>query len=460
MVNSDVIPDDFPAWMHPKPRSGQWGIVIAALLGLLVGWLFLTRVGIPAITVGTHTGFMASDFARALQDGVLVPLWSPYGEASATPIGQFTAQGAAYIIAFIQVLFTDDTGEALRILMIGALMASGVGMYILTSAWGLRWGIIAAILYLLAPFVGLTVPHVLVDVSLALFHAFLPLILFAATQLLHGAPRGTVVFSALMLGVLCFIHPAGAVAAWLSGLALFFVRPECKFLLRWLGVGAAAAGISAPLWLPALLLASKIVWVESSQQMGYTISVWEWLTPVRTPAVTPQFTLGFVLPMLMIGAWVYRIRWSRRWPLLTVGTLAVVISAVGCFVFPTPWWLSLASFWAVVGGVGVLTALDEAIPKKGQPWATLIGIIVVIIISLPVITPMSGAATSDFSVEARYRYEQRARNTAFFPAGQPFPTLRQTDEMLDPREQTSPQQVGWLAVGCTGLLLAFYVRKP
>ena len=95
MVNPDVIPDDFPEWMHPRPRGINWGIITAALIGLIVGWAFFVRSGIPAITSGTHAAFMASDFASALREGVPVPLWSPHAQSGyGAPIPQFTAQGA------------------------------------------------------------------------------------------------------------------------------------------------------------------------------------------------------------------------------------------------------------------------------------------------------------------------------------------------------------------------------
>lgn len=458
MVNPDTIPDDFPAWMRPRQRAIPWGALIAALLGMVMSWVFFTRAGIPAVTVGTHSGFIAADFAQALRDGEFVPLWLPYQQANPAPIAQFTAQGAAYLIALLDVFFTDNTAEALRLVMALSAIGAGVGIYGLTSLWGGRWGVIAAALYLLNPFVGLTVPHSLVDPSLAISHALLPLSLVLATLLIRMSSRWLVVLGAMMFGFWGLTQPALALCAWGSGLAMLALNGGKSAMPRWLGVGLCGAGLSAPLWLPALLLDNQIMWQASKQASAYVVSVWEWVTPIRTPAVTPQFTMGWLLPVLMMSTWVYRVRGGGRWPLLTVGTAVVLCAALGCLVYPAAWWLSLASVWAVAAGVGGFTFLDDALQPIGRRWASLVLIVMFGIVSFPVLIPPTRATTTDFSVSAQLRYQERTGDVAFLPAGHPVPIVRSSSDFTANR-LTSPQVVAWLGLAGTVFLLVLYIRR-
>jgi len=423
MVNPDVVPDDFPAWMHPRQRGIHWGLLIAALIGLAVGWAFFVRPGIPAITTGTHVGFMASDFASTLREGAPVPIWSPHAQNGyGAPIPQFTPQGAAYLTALMEVFFTDSTSEALRFVMLAALVGAGVGMCSLTSAWGLHWGIVAAALYVLSPFVGLTAPHLLADPSLMLAHAFLPALMWIATQLRRGEKQSLVLAGSGVLGVFSFIEPHVAVMGWLGGLVLLLLTGGRGALMNWFGIGLAGLGISAPLWLPALMLSSEVTWLPSAQPSPFNISVWDWLTPVRTPTAIPQFTLGLLLPLMMAAAWVYRLRWGERWPLLTVGTLGLGSAALGCWLFPATWWLSVGSFWAAAGGAGALAILDRWIRPDRRNWAKISATASLFAVSLSVLATPFGATTTDFSTAAQLRYEQRTGSTALLPSGQAIPS--------------------------------------
>ncbi|GEM_PF-2616880 len=424
MVNPDVIPDDFPAWMHPRPRGINWGLLLAGLMGLIVGWAFFVRPGIPAITVGTHAAFVASDFARALREGVAVPLWSPHVQNGyGAPIPQFIAQGASYLTALTEVFFTDDTAEAMRLVLVGSLAAASMSMYALTTAWGLSWGIVVAALYVLCPFIGLTTPHTLADPALALSHALLPFLMWIATKLRGEGKQWRVLAGSGALGAFILIEPHIALAGWLSGLALLWMTNGRGLLRHWLGIGLAGLGISAPLWLPALLLSNQVTWLPSAQPSAFSVSVWEWFTLVRvTSTGMPQFTLGLLLPLMLGLAWVYRVRGGGRWPLLTLGTAGLGVSALGCMLFPAAWWLSIGGFWAAAGGAGALAILDGWVKPNRRRWARISATASVFALSLPVLATPFGATTSDFSIAAQLRYEQRVGSTALLPSGYAIPS--------------------------------------
>lgn len=426
MVSPDVIPDDFPAWMRPRQRVAQWGVLVAGLLGFIVAWGFFVRTGIPAVTLGTHTAFMTADFASALREGVNVPLWSPHALSGyGAPIPQFTPQGAAYLGALIEVFFTDDTSEALRVLMAGSLALAGIGIYGLVTAWGGRWGLVAVALYLLNPFIGLTVPHVLVDPALMLAHALMPCVLWCATRLAQGERRRMVVIGVLLLGLFVFIHPQLAVVTWGMGAALLWTTGGREVILHWLGIGTGAIGVSAPLWLPAFLLMSQVTWLEAAQMTALNGSVGEWLMPLRTPPTTPQFTMGVILPLMFVGAWLYWIRAADvRWKLLPVGTLGFGAAVLGSVLSPAVWWLSAASFGVVIGAAGLLPLLDfiSSASLRQRRFVTVGAVLAIFILSFPVLSAPIGATTSDFSRAAQVRYEQRTGHTALLPIGHAIPS--------------------------------------
>jgi hypothetical protein len=417
------IPDDFPAWMKQRQRGADWGLLVAAVIGLLVGWAFFVRNGVPAVTQGTHTAFMAADFADALREGVVVPLWSPHAQNGyGAPIPQFTPQGGAYVIALVELFFTDRTNEAVRLVMVVSLVASSMLWYSLVTAWGLRWGLASAALYVLSPFVGLTAPHVLADPALVISHAVVPAFLLVVTRWLQDPKPPVLVVAALVLGALGLVAPLVAVGGWGLAVVLAMTTGYRSAFPSLLGVGLAGAGICAPLWLPALLLNPAVTWLPSGQPPAFEVRALEMFTPVRIYPSTPQGTVGLLLMLALGGAWLARARGGVVWPPLLAGTVALAAAFVGCLVAPSMGWLVLATVGAALGASGVLVWLDNTVRPSRRVWAQASAVASVFALSLPVLATPFGPTTTDFSPAAQLRYEQRTRSTALLPSGHSLPS--------------------------------------
>nr|MCU0476823.1 hypothetical protein [Anaerolineae bacterium] len=180
--------------------------------------------------------------------------------------------------------------------------------------------------------------------------------------------------------------------------------------------------ISAPFWLPALALDSAVTWLASPQPAAFRVSAWEFLAPVRVASGTPQFTLGWVLPLLVGLAWLGRWRGAAAWPLLTVGTAGVLVAWVGCVVSPAPVWLSMGTLAAVLAGAGGLRWLHDSLKPERRRWGYISAALSIVALSLSVFPSAGGAVTVEFSASAQLRYEQRTRTPAVLPSGRAIPS--------------------------------------
>ncbi|HSR29389.1 MAG TPA: YfhO family protein [Anaerolineae bacterium] len=198
----------------------------------------------------------ATEFYEGLRAGQLFPRWAPdlsggYGQ----PFFNFNPPLFYYVSALFYALgWSFVAAQNLALLVL--LYAAGLGMYLLASEFfGPRGGLVAAVAYLFAPYllVTLYVRHALADFSafatipwafwglyrfardgrpLALFVGALSL----ALLLLSSNPVALVTFPALLLFL-----------AWLA-----FAGRSGRVLLRGLWCLALGLGLSTFFWLPAL----------------------------------------------------------------------------------------------------------------------------------------------------------------------------------------------------------------
>ena len=120
-MQTNFSPEHLPAWMRQPHRSFDWGVLLAAVLGLIAAWAFFVRSGVPAYSDLLHSGFMASDLADGLREGQLYARWSPHVLGGyGAPIPTFLPQGASFIVALIDQLFTGDIASAIRFALTGS----------------------------------------------------------------------------------------------------------------------------------------------------------------------------------------------------------------------------------------------------------------------------------------------------------------------------------------------------
>src|SRR6266496_184074 len=161
----EVLSKDWPDWMRQARQGIDWGIVLIFAFSLTIAMPFLTHNDLPHTNASENYVYRSADYAAALQEGRLYPRWSANAFSGyGAPIPHYFLPGAGYISATIQLLFTNDPILAVRILYAISLGVAGVMVYLLVARRvNTASGLLAGILYVYSPYVGLIAPHILGD---------------------------------------------------------------------------------------------------------------------------------------------------------------------------------------------------------------------------------------------------------------------------------------------------------
>lgn len=384
-IAAQIPTENLPLWMRQARRGLDWGVLLVMVFGLLVTWSFLLQPGIPDTTANLNHAFMAADTADALREGRLYPRWSPHVLAGyGAPVANFYPPAAAYSVALVEVLFTNDTQTALRIVYAVALWAAGVGMYCFVTRWlGASFGVLASLLYLLSPYVGLVAPLVLGDLPGVISLALMPTLLWAVSRLLVLNRPADLALSTVVSAALILTEPRAALMGLLLTLLLagwYFLVAIRKRAAQWgilwlLLVWILGWAITAFYWLPAVLEQDYVAWYLSDvSPPRYLLEWYDLIAPLRQIdsaelVPTPQFTLGWLLLAFVaagvLGGLLYRRKSSL--PLLFLG-IGGVITALLLAVFPDQTWLmGTITLCAAVGGSASLALIERAAQRLPRP---------------------------------------------------------------------------------------------
>lgn len=427
---------DLPLWMRQARRHTDWGLLLVLVLSLGVVWSFLTHPGIAASSASINHAFMASDIADTLREGRLYSRWSPHVFSGyGAPIPNYYPPGAAYSVAIAEVLFTNDTLIALRLVYSLAPLIAGSMIYLLVSRWsGAPGGILAALLYVFSPYVGLVAPAVLGDLPGVLVLALLPLLLWGVNRLLTFNQPLDFMWVALSSAALLLTRPTGLLAG--AALALILIvlhlftgqhrwRVPVTIIAMLIGVGLAAM-----YWLPALLEVDLVRWLKPSiAAINYSLTLPDLLTPLRQPAAgelapPPQFTLGSLLPIFALFGLVGAGRYYRQHFHELAFLVAGIALAVGAVMF-APYETSLTGIITLCLAIGssAALALRQNLPPFWQRLTMIAAVALVMMGSLSVwLPPASEQHTPQFTPIDQLRYEQQALDPAVLTPGSYIPT--------------------------------------
>ncbi|HEX2620682.1 MAG TPA: 6-pyruvoyl-tetrahydropterin synthase-related protein, partial [Phototrophicaceae bacterium] len=306
-VTSDAPTEDLPLWMRQARRRTDWGVILVVLLSLCISWSFLTRSGINLNSASLNHGFMAADIADGLREGHLYPRWSPHAFGGyGAPIPDYYPPGAAYTVALAEVLFTNDTETALRLIYALAPLLAGSMVYAFVSRrTGAPEGMLAALLYVFSPYFGLVAPHILGDLPGVLVLVLIPALLRSVNRLLMVNQPTDFVWIALATAALLLTRPSGLLAG--IALSLILILLHLMDRKRWwrvlLVTIAMVIGVTmaAMYWLPALLELNAVHWIPPDfPAISHILTLSDFLAPLRQIdpgelAPTAQFTPGWVV---------------------------------------------------------------------------------------------------------------------------------------------------------------------
>jgi hypothetical protein len=453
MVN--IPAHELPDWMRQARRGVDWGILLVIGFCLIAAWPFIQNPTLPHTNASENYVYRTADYAEAMREGWLYPRWSPnalggYG----APIPNFYPPGAAYTAAALQVLFTDDPVSAVRLLFILALCQAGSSLYVLvTRRAGASAGILAAILYVYSPYLGLVAPHILGDLPAVLSMALIPTLLWAIDRsLLIERPLDTI-FIALSVSALCLTDPQ----VMLAGLALAMVMmlwhigtaSRRTSLFPIITATAIGIGIASFYWVPSLLEQHAVSWRAAMPTESFWLNLGGLLAPLspidpNEMVSTPQFTLG--QPMLILGilAAIRFFHMARFQQLFLV--LGLVITAICLIILPSETrLLGPITLCFAIGASGILT-WRVALPDRWQRIIVPILLVIIWITAQPIWlaqTAQEAFGPTDFSTQLRY--EQQMDRPAVLAPGASIPVNLRTSVTSNRLIANNPQTINKLS---------------
>jgi hypothetical protein len=265
-ANSPIPEHELPNWMKQAQRGVDWGALLVLAFSFLAAWSFISQSQITASNENEHFVFQAKDIAAAMREGIFYPRWSPYAiKGYGAPIPHYYPQGASYLVALIDVFFTNDGVLALRFLYILAFPIAGASIYSLVNQRSNALvAVFAAIAYLYNPYLGLSVPYLLGDLALFLGLALIPLLLWIINRLLLREQAMDVFVMAVITAIFILSIPRllpQAIILALLLIGLHNLEIQARHKLIWIAGGfLLGLGLSSFFWLPALLEGNLVRW--------------------------------------------------------------------------------------------------------------------------------------------------------------------------------------------------------
>jgi len=444
MSSNDVIPEHtLPIWMQQARRRVDWGVLIVLAVGILAAANFLLETDPPRIHQHENYLFRSADYAESLREGYLYPRWAAHVlQGYGAPVYHYYPPAAPYLTAVVHLLFTNNLQIAARIIYVLAFALAAASVYALVQRQqDATAGLIAAMLYVLSPYVGLTIPQIIGDMNLMLAGVALPVFLWSLSRLFTLDRPYDLLFCALATAILMLTYPllAGAAFVFASIWLIVMLSRTRAYLagLRTVVTVLIGVGLAAFFWMPALLEYDLVTWLPP-------------LIEVNPPAITarhlfspmyqvnsgvlqplPQYSLGLLIPVLAVAAIFVLLRHVRQYLFqalsLSYGLLLLFILLI--FTPAQHWLLLPVTLFLAIGCSPMLHVLRYISPPRQRLFVAIV-MIVILMASLPVMLGVPTTVTiGAVDANAQLLYEQQAFGFAPLPANAALPsTLNPTAE--------------------------------
>lgn len=449
-----VIPEHaLPDWMKRARRGVDWGVLLAMLLSLLVAWPFLHYESLPRTNDTYAYVFQASDVAAALQEGRLYPRWSPHVQAGAgAPIPNYYPPAPAYIVGFVDQLITNSPTTALRLTYALLYLLAGTMMYVLGKQLvNAHAGLFATALYLYNPYVALTLPHILGDLTSIIIVALLPTLLWATHRLATTTYPSNALYLSLAITALILTDPRyaliGGGLSLVGWLAFTTQRSQHNALGTFGMCWLLGMGMSSFYWLPALAEQPMVRWIESSVPAAPVRVVLESLF-YRGHALDPtaythaaQFSMGIALPIsAILSLPLLGLLQQRRIHLAFAITGALLVGVQVVLMPAYPLLLAPILLCFALSATGLYQLIQQWRWHKRQLLVTCFALGGIFYAALPVLShtetrfPLIYYQPID-----QFKHEQQGLGAALLPAGWDLPTTLPTTSPVS-RSEASPNR--------------------
>jgi 6-pyruvoyl-tetrahydropterin synthase related domain len=345
---TNLKPEDLPAWMKPRRRTIDWGLLIVLILSLLIAWPLLARRALAPDSNAELIMFRSVEVARIIRSGALFSRWAPdfnYGLGS--PLFNYLAPLPHYLSGYHQAFTDTGPVDSINLCMAASVVAAGCGMFLFVrQRWGTPASIVSAFVYLFSPPIALILPFFSGDLSLLMALATLPWALWAIDHLWLQPKRRTLVLAtaALSAFILCDTRMAflGAFLVIVVFATLRRFRENGSYEIVMVAIFAAAA-LTSFFWVPALVERDEIHWLANrSDPSSGPIFPGELLTDI--PRFTP-ISPGAPSPVyrgLGIGTWLLALAgaaaviWKARYRIFVFDAMLFLLVALILIALSTP----------------------------------------------------------------------------------------------------------------------------
>ncbi len=440
-THTDIPHASLPLWMRRAQRGVDWGVLFVLVLSLVAAWPFLIQSGLPRTNDTERYVFRTADTVEALREGQLYPRWSPHVQGGyGAPIANYYPPGAPYSAAVVAFLFTNNSVLAIRIIYIVSFCLAGSLTYVVvTRHVNAAAGVVAAMLYLFSPYVGLIAPHIIGDLPGVMTLGLIPTLLWAVGRLcVLNQPLDVAIVGLTTTGLILTEPRAAVVGIFLAIAMVGWYQRASARTGTWVNIMLAlliGVGLSAFYWIPAYFESNLVQWVSippGSATLEMVLpAVFSLPIQVDSLALIPSvpLTFGVTAPALAV---IYlliciRMRDGFNFHILFI-LLGIILLFVGILILPTQVWLMgpIALCFAI-GGSGILQLRHRYSTEIQR--LILSGLMIVIIISaVPVwLAPRWSPTFGTTTPLDQILFEQQDFGIAILPNHAPLPTTIATD---------------------------------
>ena len=441
-------------------RGNDYGALFTVLFSALVAWFFIVGTDLPRWNATENYVYMTADYAASLQEGRLYPRWAAYADSGyGAPIYHYYPPGAPYLAGIIAALFTGEATTAVRMVYLLAFMLAGIGVYgLVVRHRGAAAAMLAAMLYVTSPYIGLTAPHILGDLPGILALGLLPVLLWSTDRLVSANHPQDFLFVTGVITALLLTDPRVAMMGIVLavGLSIWHIAHNAHLshgilLLIAVCLSTLIAGFY---WIPALAELDFVQWVqheETTRPLFLTLS--GLFRPYHQPdplAILPQaqLSLGWLRWLVVLLSVVGVVRVQRRF---TTDALFLILGAVitiaALTLFPTQIWLLGVITLCFAISSGAALALRTPFSERMQRLILAIALLVILGASAPAwLPPVSSGINSSLSSMAQVEYEQNGYGVAVVPSGRAYPSTLSTNitassSVLNSLEDGAPSRI-------------------
>jgi hypothetical protein len=430
---------ELPDWMRQARRGIDWGMMLVFAFSLVIGMPFITQESLPHTNASENYVYRTADYAAALIEGRLYPRWSPnaFGGYGA-PIPHYEPPGAAYVAAVIQVLFTADPILAVRIVFMLALSLAGVMIYLFTmQRVGGGAGLLAALLYVYSPYVGLTAPHLLGDLPGVLSFALMPMQLWSINRLIRRRLRLDILLISVTTAALYLTSPSEAFVSTFIVAILAIWHRRSNGRVPWLhlvGGYILGLGIAGFYWIPALLEQEFIHWRMPFISSNFSLTLAALFTlphqiDLGELIPTPQFSLGMAGIGFTAAGLVSAVYFRRQNQFQLFFLIMGIGLTAGAVIFlPNETWLLGGIMLCLsIGGSVVLRWRETLAPRWRRIFLPTL-LIIIWITAAPVwLPPPVSDPFGNSDGKTQVQYEIQGYGIAVMPPDQPIPSTLPDD---------------------------------